>query len=160
MCEYVHVHEELDLPGAGQRQLWATQYGSWEPNPDRKKHALLTNAPSLQAILVNESYELTQSITLLKKMHFPLSSSYQLQTVSWLEVGHCAHFPISVPAFCLLWTCEGFVHDVIVSVSSYMCQSCCDWRTLFPWSPPPPLTLRILPPPPLRDSWAILFSVC
>lgn len=39
---------------------------------------------------------------------------------------------------CLAWTCAGFEHAAIVSVSPYAYQLSCIWKTLFPWHQPMP----------------------
>lgn len=41
------------------------------------------------------------SAVLLGKTAFPSPIMCQLQTVSWLEVGLCVHFPLCMLGFCL-----------------------------------------------------------
>lgn len=78
------------------------------------------------------------SAVLLEKTDFPSPIMYQMQTVSWLEVGLCVLFPLCMLGFCLDWTCAGLVHAVPVSVSPPACQFCCGWEMLFSWSHPSP----------------------
>lgn len=59
-------------------------------------------------------------------LHFPLFSRCQLQT----EVGLCVHFS-SVLGLCVVWTCEGPVRTVIVSVSVYVRHSGVSGRHCF-----------------------------
>lgn len=82
----------------------------------------------------------------LEKRDFPLPRRYQLLVASWFEVGPWAHilFPIR---FCLIWGNAGLVHTTTVSVSSYVCRSCCVEKTLFLWSHPPSLDFIVFPPP-------------
>lgn len=51
-----------------------------------------------------------------------------------LGVELCLHFPFQCWDFCLVWTCTGLEHTVMVSVSSFMHQQCCVWKTTCPWS--------------------------
>lgn len=79
---------------------------------------------------------------------YPFGSWYWSQVPPWLELGLCVNSPFSVQILCLVWTCSGLVR--VVSMSSAVCPACCVWKTLFPWSGPPPLALNVPPPLPQR----------
>lgn len=72
-------------------------------------------------------------------------------------------FPLAEPGPHLAWTRASFLHAAIVS--SYVRQSCCVQKALFPYHHPWPSTLKIfLPPPPhaslcLRGSKAPLMKI-
>lgn len=42
----------------------------------------------------------------------------------------------------LIWTCAGLVCATTVSISSYVHQYCCFWKTLFSWGHPSCMTLK------------------
>lgn len=66
-------------------------------------------------------------------------SEYQLQAVSWLDVGPMSIYPFQH------WDPVWFepLHAAIVSVSSHVCPSCCVWKTPSPWSHPSLVVLTI-----------------
>lgn len=82
----------------------------------------------------------------LEKTNFSFLRSCQLEIAYGLRMAAC------VPFSSQCWDCAWLepvrvLCAVIVSVSSYVNQSCCVQKTLFHWSRPSPVTLIILPPP-------------
>ena len=80
-----------------------------------------------------------------EKNHFLPQSRYQLYFLNY-GVGFNAYFPFCMWGFCLVWSCAAVVHADIVDMSSYVDHACCIWRTLLPWSHPPPPVLSIFLP--------------
>jgi hypothetical protein len=83
------------------------------------------------------------TVTPLKTSKFAFSSRYQLGRANcWLGTGLCAHLPVSVPGFCLVWTMGLCTMPPFLWVHMGI-SACCIWKTLLPWNLPPPLALTI-----------------
>ena len=79
--------------------------------------------------------------------NFSFASNCQLETTSWSGMGVHIHLPILVQGSHLVWICVGCKHSATVPMSSFMCQSCCVWKTQFTWYHPP---LQLL-----ESSWVL-----
>lgn len=70
----------------------------------------------------------------------PSITSLRLSTANSFLI----HLPVFMLTLCLTWTCIGLV---CVLPQSLWVRMCCVWNTLFPWSHPSPMPLRIFPDP-------------
>lgn len=91
----------------------------------------------------NKENEISSVIT-LKKTHFHSPSIYQLQIVSWLRVGVCAHFLLSLEEFHLATLVQVLCMLSVLSVCSYVHQSCKVSKMLFSYIHTQLLALKII----------------
>lgn len=92
--------------------------------------------------------------TPLEKTNLSFASGCHLEAVSWfLEVGGVCSCPGLDAGSLSAWSCVDPPHAAMVSMSSYMYQSCCIWK--FPWCHLSPLALLIFPLPLLHSSLSL-----